>query len=511
MIECKKVSFSYPPNETDIGDREGHGTLRNIDLSINDGDFVLLCGTSGCGKTTLTRLFNGLIPHYYDGKLEGTVMLDGEDMSGLSLFDISKKVGSVFQNPRSQFFNVDTTSEIAFGCENHGLEEAEIRKRVKLVSEQLNLTNLLDRSVFSLSGGEKQKIACGSAAAVEPDIFVLDEPSSNLDAYSIADFRKLLKILKSQGKTIIIAEHRLYYLYDLADRIIYLSDGEIQGDYTLPEFQLIPAAEKAKMGLRPLGLGEFADIEPASLHSGQGIWKLNHFHFAYKKQPETLSLENIELPAGNVTAVIGHNGAGKTTLSRCLCGLEKRCKGILEKEGTSYSSKQLLKLCYMVMQDVNHQLFTESVLEEVLLSMPGKDSDESPENVAKAEAILTEMDLLPYKACHPMGLSGGQKQRVAIASAIASERPVILFDEPTSGLDLFHMRQVADSVKGLADSGKTIVIVTHDPEFILRCCNYVIHLENGRLEENYFLQDTEGRERLFNFFMMEGGGGNQTV
>ena len=511
MIECKKVSFSYPPNETDIGDRKGHGTLRNIDLSINDGDFVLLCGTSGCGKTTLTRLFNGLIPHYYDGKLEGTVMLDGEDMSGLSLFDISKKVGSVFQNPRSQFFNVDTTSEIAFGCENHGLEEAEIRKRVKLVSEQLNLTNLLDRSVFSLSGGEKQKIACGSAAAVEPDVFVLDEPSSNLDAYSIADFRKLLKILKSQGKTIIIAEHRLYYLYDLADRIIYLSDGEIQGDYTLPEFQLIPAAEKAKMGLRPLGLGEFADIEPASLHSGQGIWKLNHFHFAYKKQPETLSLENIELPAGNVTAVIGHNGAGKTTLSRCLCGLEKRCKGIREKEGTSYSSKQRLKLCYMVMQDVNHQLFTESVLEEVLLSMPGKDSDESPENVAKAEAILTEMDLLPYKACHPMGLSGGQKQRVAIASAIASERPVILFDEPTSGLDLFHMRQVADSVKGLADSGKTIVIVTHDPEFILRCCNYVIHLENGRLEENYFLQDTEGRERLFNFFMMEGGGGNQTV
>lgn len=511
MIECKKVSFSYPPNETDIGDREGHGTLRNIDLSINDGDFVLLCGTSGCGKTTLTRLFNGLIPHYYDGKLEGTVMLDGEDMRGLSLFDISKKVGSVFQNPRSQFFNVDTTSEIAFGCENHGLEEAEIRKRVKLVSEQLNLTNLLDRSVFSLSGGEKQKIACGSAAAVEPDVFVLDEPSSNLDAYSIADFRKLLKILKSQGKTIIIAEHRLYYLYDLADRIIYLSDGEIQGDYTLPEFQLIPAAEKAKMGLRPLGLSEFADIEPASLHSGQGKWKLNHFHFAYKKQPETLSLENIELPAGNVTAVIGHNGAGKTTLSRCLCGLEKRCKGILQKDSTSYSSKQRLKLCYMVMQDVNHQLFTESVLEEVLLSMPGKDSDESPENVAKAEAILTEMDLLPYKACHPMGLSGGQKQRVAIASAIASERPVILFDEPTSGLDLFHMRQVADSVKELADSGKTIVIVTHDPEFILRCCNYVIHLENGRLEESYFLQDTEGRERLFNFFMMEGGGGNQTV
>ena len=159
---------------------------------------------------------------------------------------------------------------------------------------------------------------------MEPDVFVLDEPSSNLDAYSIADFRKLLKILKSQGKTIIIAEHRLYYLYDLADRIIYLSDGEIQGDYTLPEFQLIPAAEKAKMGLRPLGLGEFADIEPASLHSGQGIWKLNHFHFAYRKQLETLSLENIELPAGNVTAVIGHNGAGKNDTIPLLMRIGKK-------------------------------------------------------------------------------------------------------------------------------------------------------------------------------------------
>ena len=219
---------------------------------------------------------------------------------------------------------------------------------------------------------------------------------------------------------------------------------------------------------------------------------------------------NIKFTEGNCYGLIGANGAGKSTFSRCFCGLEKRC-GEIVWNGRKYRPKDRLSTCYMVMQDVNHQLFTESVLEEVLLSMPGKDSDESPENVAKAEAILTEMDLLPYKACHPMGLSGGQKQRVAIASAIASERPVILFDEPTSGLDLFHMRQVADSVKGLADSGKTIVIVTHDPEFILRCCNYVIHLENGRLEESYFLQDTEGRERLFNFFMMEGGGGNQTV
>ena len=347
--------------------------------------------------------------------------------------------------------------------------------------------------VLEKAGGEKQKIACGSAAAVEPDVFVLDEPSSNLDAYSIADFRKLLKILKSQGKTIIIAEHRLYYLYDLADRIIYLSDGEIQGDYTLPEFQLIPAAEKAKMGLRPLGLGEFADIEPASLHSGQGIWKLNHFHFAYKKQPETLSLENIELPAGNVTAVIGHNGAGKTTLSRCLCGLEKRCKGILEKDGTSYSSKQRLKLCYMVMQDVNHQLFTESTEEEMLISM----AEPAPD---KADAVLDRLDLLQFKERHPMALYGGQKQRVAIATALVSERKILVLDEPTSGLDLQHMKEVADELVTIQKMGKTSLVITHDYELIVSCCTHVLHLEHGMVQEQYAM-DAAGLQRLQNFFI----------
>ena len=183
----------------------------------------------------------------------------------------------------------------------------------------------------------------------------------------------------------------------------------------------------------------------------------------------------------------------KTTLSRCLCGLEKRCKGILEKDGTSYSSKQRLKLCYMVMQDVNHQLFTESVLDEILLSMRTEDKQ-------SAREILQEMDLLSFEDCHPMGLSGGQKQRVAVASAIASERPLILFDEPTSGLDLFHMRQVANVVNQVADAGRTALVVTHDPEFILRCCNYVLHLENGQIQESYSIEDSDGKKHLLKFF-----------
>lgn len=503
MITCEDVSFSYPANRAvQTGEQPGGG-LKHITCTIEDGSFVLLCGSSGCGKTTLTRLFNGLIPHYYEGELTGTVHLNGKEYKDMTLFDISRLVGSVFQNPRSQFFNVDTTSEVAFGCENHGMPETEVAGRVDKVAGQLNIKKLLGKSIFSLSGGEKQKIACGSAAAVEPEIYVLDEPSSNLDAHAIMDLRKMLKILKAQGKTIVAAEHRLYYLFDLADRVIYLKDGEICGDYTAMEFQLIPEAEKDKMGLRPISLGGLKDIRCRSKEISDQMWKLEQFHFAYRNQPETISIDEAGLPVGRVTAIIGHNGAGKTTFSRCLCGLEKKCGGRIQGGTGSYSGKKRLKLCYMVLQDVNHQLFTESVLDEVLLSMREEERE-------KAESILREMDLLEYRDCHPMALSGGQKQRVAIASAIASQRQMILFDEPTSGLDLFHMRQVAESISELADAGKTIAVVTHDPEFILRCCNYVIHLEAGRLKESYPLKTEQDKRHLLDFFLEDMGGGRDS-
>lgn len=494
VIECRDVSFSYPANGLPNGEKQDSGALKHISCTIEDGTFVLLCGASGCGKTTMTRLFNGLIPHYHEGVYDGSVFLDGKDTREMTLFDISLKVGSVFQNPRSQFFNVDTTSELAFGPENHGMAEDIVRERVSHVAAQLKLEPLLDRSIFSLSGGEKQKIACGSAAAVDPDIYVLDEPSSNLDTYAIADFRLLLSALKAQGKTVIISEHRLYYLSGLFDRVLYLKDGKIEGDYTAEEFCGLPAGQRETMGLRPLDLAGLSELEGQPQRGNGDVWTITDFSFAYKHEPETLHIEKAIFPSGGATAIIGHNGAGKSTFARCLCGLEKRCRGMVRDGSRTYSRKERLKLCYMVMQDVNHQLFTESVLDEILLSMKNEDKQ-------RAREILDGMDLLPYEDCHPMGLSGGQKQRVAVASAIASDRPLILFDEPTSGLDLFHMRQVAGVVNQVADAGKTALVVTHDPEFILRCCNYVLHLENGQIQESYSIEDSEGRKHLLNFFL----------
>ena len=494
VIECQDVSFSYPASGLPDSERQAGGALKHISCTIEDGSFVLLCGTSGCGKTTMTRLFNGLIPHYHEGTYTGSVYLDGKDTRDLSLFDISLKVGSVFQNPRSQFFNVDTTSELAFGPENHGMPEGVVRERVERVAAGLKLKPLLDRSIFSLSGGEKQKIACGSAAATYPDVYVLDEPSSNLDAYAIADFRQLLSVLKAQGKTIIISEHRLYYLSGLFDRVLYLKDGSIKGDYTADEFCALTDEERDEMGLRPLALAGLSKVQGPPSRAGSALWNLKDICFAYKHEPETLHITTTAFPSGSATAIIGHNGAGKSTFARCLCGLEKRCRGVVQSQGKTYSRKERLKLCYMVMQDVNHQLFTESVLDEILLSMKAEDKQ-------RAREILKEMDLLPFEDCHPMGLSGGQKQRVAVASAIASERPLIVFDEPTSGLDLFHKRQEANVVNQVADAGRTALVVTHDPEFILRCCNYVLHLENGQIQENYSIEDEDGRNRLLEFFL----------
>ena len=205
MIECQDVSFSYPASTLPDSERQAGGALKHISCTIEDGSFVLLCGTSGCGKTTMTRLFNGLIPHYHEGTYTGSVYLDGKDTRDLSLFDISLKVGSVFQNPRSQFFNVDTTSELAFGPENHGIAEDLVRDRVKRVAAQLKLEPLLDRSIFSLSGGEKQKLSIVRSLSKDSSLILLDEPTSALDQKSITTLIEYLELRKQQAIIVIVS------------------------------------------------------------------------------------------------------------------------------------------------------------------------------------------------------------------------------------------------------------------------------------------------------------------
>lgn len=487
MIEMKNVCFTYAGERTE-------GGIKDVSLTVARGEAVLLCGCSGCGKTTLTRLMNGLIPHYYEGELSGSVTVSGGIVSDTPLYDMAKSVGSVFQNPCSQFFNVDTDSELAFACENLGMPEQEVRDRVRYTVSELALEPLLGRSIFELSGGEKQKIACGSVSALKPDIIVLDEPTSNLDAEGIRTLKAVIKQWKNEGKTIVIAEHRLHFMEGIADRVLYMKNGSIAEEYKGMEFFEQPLSFYADRGLRIPNLTLLSRMQEES-QDGNGYCILKNMYYNYKDGKTVLDIPKLFLPTGKATAVIGKNGAGKTTLMKSICGLLKHDKGVLELNGKRYRAKKRLSVCYQVMQDVNHQLFTESVLDEVLLSM--KQEDEQ-----KAEEILKKLDLLELKELHPISLSGGQKQRVAIASAFAADRELFVFDEPTSGLDFWHMKQVADHIKALTAKGKTVFIVTHDPEFIMACCDHILHLEQGKVW-NCFPLDEKGVQKMKEFFVIE--------
>ena len=471
MIRIDHVTFSYgEENESASG-------VQDINLNIEDGQFIVLCGESGCGKTTITRLINGLIPHYYEGKMNGEVWVNGAKVSEQPIYDTAKTVGSVFQNPRSQFFNVDTTSEITFGCENLGQPEQSIRERLEKTVRDFRLEKLMGRNIFHLSGGEKQKIACASADAIHPDIFVLDEPSSNLDIATIEDLIGVIRHWQSEKKTVIVAEHRLYYLVPYADRILYMKHGSIVREFTGTEFQKLSPDELQGMGLRaldPFHLPPEAAPKPAApkLH-------IKGFQFSYEKHgPLNVDIPDLTMPQGEIIGIIGNNGAGKSTFARCLCGLDKKAKGVLEMDGTPYDAKQRRHISYMVMQDVNHQLFTEDVLDELLLSMGGEDEKA---DTARAKEILNSLDLLDKVKLHPMSLSGGEKQRVAIGSAIASDKKILIFDEPTSGLDYRHMLEVSDNLNRLKEMGKSLFLITHDPELIYKCCTYLLFIQGSKV------------------------------
>nr|MCR5140969.1 ATP-binding cassette domain-containing protein [Ruminococcus sp.] len=306
MIEIKNVNFRYKGSD--------EGSLEDLSLTIRDGETVLLCGSSGCGKTTVGRLINGLIPHYYKGELTVSITVNGRDIAKTELYDLAGVVGTVFQNPRSQFFAIDTDGEITFGAENIGMPPEAIVSRKNDVAREMHIERLLDRSIFELSGGEKQIVACASVSVLSPDIIVLDEPSSNLDSSAIEKLKAILADWKSQGKTIIIAEHRLYFLRELADRMLILDNGKIVKELHSDEIKELTFADTERMGIRPLSLSDISYSHETAPKRKETL-TLENFVFTYKDGKHGINIPKLELPSGGVIAVIGHNGAGKSTLA----------------------------------------------------------------------------------------------------------------------------------------------------------------------------------------------------
>lgn len=456
MITLNHITFSYKINPE-------RKVLDDISLEIPRGQVVLLAGASGCGKSTLLRVINGLIPNYYEGELQGDALLDLGDgpksIPEIPLYDMAKYSGTVFQNPKSQFFNVDTDSELAFTLENLGTDVKTIRKRISVTSEKFHLQPLLGRSLFSLSGGEKQKIACASVDIAGTELLLLDEPVANLDEDSITDLHDILAEWKSEGKTILIAEHRVAWILDLVDRVVLMHEGKIQREFTREEFSQISDNERRTLGLRSLRNESVKDAREEDAADSADQLVIRNLRFAYRRGSPVLEHKELRLPLHKVVAVIGPNGSGKTTLFRCLAGMETNWKGTVWRDGRKISRRELAKSCFMVMQDVGNQLFTESVLEEVLISLKNRDEN-------RAREILAGMDLAGLEERHPRTLSGGQKQRLAVACAVASDCDILLFDEPTAGLDYYHMKQTAQLLKELSRNGKSVFVITHDVELI---------------------------------------------
>lgn len=484
MIHFEKVSFTYQESLQ-------NGGLHNIDLTINKGECVLLCGRSGCGKTTLTRLVNGLIPHFYSGEVTGITYVDGRNIQTIPMYEMAEHIGSVFQNPRSQFFNVDTDSEIAFGMENLTYSREKMRSCIKNTIKELGIENLTGRSIFELSGGEKQKVAFASIYSLSPDVYLLDEPSSNLDMNAIENLRLTLELLKKQGKTILIAEHRIYYLRELVDRIVYMENGTVAGVFSAHQFLSLSEEQRRGMGLRALYLSK-VQLSSTRLDSQNSILEIQSMSLYYKKN-RILNNLNLKVAKGEIIGIIGHNGAGKSTFLRTLCGLHKNCTGTILWNGKELNVKDRLKLSYMVMQDVNYQLFADTLEKECYFGIKHPDLD-------AAKQAMEQLGIYEYRTHHPNTLSGGQKQRAAVATSMVCGKDILIFDEPTSGLDYDSMVQVCKLFQTLSEMGKVVFVVTHDYEFLTATCTRIIHLDEGEQKEDYPLIP-DNMYRLQKFFM----------
>lgn len=443
------------------------------DLTIPTGQCVVLCGQSGSGKSSFLKVLNGLVPEYYPAQLSGQVYLSDMELRGRSLEDLSHHVASVFQQPSTQFFQNQVLQELVFPCENQGLSKEEIAQRLVWVNNLFDLEPLYERKISSLSGGQQQVLALAVAAMQGTDLLVLDEPTANLDQQGMVRVQEVLQLLKKQGKTIIIAEHRLSYLSHLADRYLYFQEGQLVTDYLAADFLSRTEECRQDMGLRcydaaPYGraiaerVSQFTDDEQGLLVENLSV-----------SQSERLlyQVEKLCLAPGQVIGLVGPNGAGKTSLANYLVGLLEDKKASIAWYGKKLTAGQRLEKTALVMQDVRLQLFAETVRRELTLGQKDKRLDEEMISRFRLEDLLDR---------HPVSLSGGEQQRLMMVASLLADKDIFIFDEPTSGLDLRQMKAVARALLDLKEKNKLVLLISHDEELLDLVCDKIIDIKQLR-------------------------------
>lgn len=437
-------------------------SLEMAELEIHEGECVVLCGKSGSGKSTFLRVLNGLIPEYYDATHEGDCTIDGTSVWNQTVEELSFTVGTVFQNPATQFFHRQVRAELVFPCENQGLDREEIERRLNEVVSLLELESYLDKDLLHLSGGERQKVALATALMQQPQVLLLDEPTANLDEEGIAQLTEALVRIKASGLTILMSEHRLHFMTAIADRYVYIDNGRLTQQWTASQFEKISTEERRVLGLRSRHAHVLRQSSVMDLQ--QPGMQLEELSIGYRQS--LLQLPTMTLPYGHIIGILGNNGIGKTTLLNTIAGLQQPIRGRITQENRTLTTRELQSQTAFVMQDVRLQFVTPTVRAELQLGTGTRPNDE----------VVSQLELAPLLDRHPLSLSGGQQQRVMIANAREMNKQVYIFDEPTSGLDYLQMLEVGRLLQSLTNDEQLVLVVSHDREFLEVCADCVLDL-----------------------------------
>ena len=485
MITAENLSYRYPFCDAP--------SLANVSFTLEKGEAMLVTGASGCGKSTLLRTLNGLIPNHFKGRLEGRLkVLDLEFPSPLE--EVSRRVGTVLQNPEEQIMATTVQEEVALALEWQCVPQDEIRRRVGVALESFDLTRLAARSVFNLSSGERQKCVLAAIMASGADVVVMDEPTANLSPEATEDLAKLCLTLKSHGVTLVIVDHRLYWLRGVLDKLLVLKDGKVTLNLARlenlgkpdPLDRLAAHPDFATCGLRSVNVSRPALLAVNEVNCQQPAVTVHNLSFRYSKKSEWIYRDfSAVIPQGAITAVVGANGAGKTTLARLLCGLLKPTSGEIAFAtpggGAARPPRARREQTAFVMQQMDIQLYMRTVEDELLFSAPRR-LDKATRH-ADAAHWLEVFGLTHLKDRHPHSLSGGEKQRLVVACALMKRPTLMILDEPTSGLDGNNMRIIARELKAYAAQGGAALLITHDLELLSLVADCQLAITRGPGQE----------------------------
>ncbi|HOM95329.1 MAG: ABC transporter ATP-binding protein [Candidatus Methanofastidiosa archaeon] len=519
MIEFKDFSFYYPNCKIP--------SLDKINVIIEEGEFLVITGPSGGGKSTFLRSINGLIPNFYGGKISGEVLVKGKNVSKTPTNQMSEIVGMVFQDPENQLVSNQVEREIAFGMENLCFSKEIMKKRIEESLDAVNISRLRDKTIQELSGGEKQKVAIASALATHPEVLLLDEPTSELDPGSAESVLNVIeKINDELGLTIILVEHRLERVIHHVDRMLMIDSGKILYDGS-PRKLKSNNVKDWKVGMPPVtrlalnfekemvNNGMPLTVKEARLSLKEVLttpknkitWEkkesskrvtlsMDKVFFSYDGEKDVLKDISFNVFEGDMIALMGKNASGKTTLVKLMNGLIKPRKGkilLFGKKISDYSLEELIQKVGIVFQDPNLHLFNDTVQKEVEFVLRNLKVDENLIK-KKTEEILKYFKIYQYKDSYPHDLSGGERQRVALASVLVSDPEILILDEPTRGMDYYLKREL---ISYLREKAKTAIMITHDIETAAEFSDRVILLSEGNIISDGNKRDVLSKALLF--------------